>query len=132
MKVAFLVRYSQLLSASWKNKTARRRISMDGAREKDEYFFLRLSSCLAYWHQAGHLVVIKFSCHSDIYKSESQYFFISLSYPLFICWRSGWGEERGKEKGEMKNGTDKEQNSHYLSSRKFLYMLRFSIHSFTH
>lgn len=84
-------------------------------------FFLRLSSCLAYWHQAGHLAVIKFSCcHSDIYKSESQYFFISLSYPLFICWRRGWGEERGKKKGERKNGTAKEQNSDYLSSRKFL------------
>lgn len=81
-------------------------------KREGRIFFLCLSSCLAHWHQAGHLVVIKFSCHSDIYKSESQSFFISLSYPLFICWRSGWGEERGKEKGEMKNGTAKEQNSH--------------------
>lgn len=39
MKVAFLVRYSQLLSTFWKNKTARWSISMDGAREKGEYFF---------------------------------------------------------------------------------------------
>lgn len=39
MKVAFLVRYNQLLSTSWKNKTARQSISMEGAREKGEYFF---------------------------------------------------------------------------------------------
>lgn len=39
MKVAFLVRYSQLLSTFWKNKTAWWSISMDGTREKGEYFF---------------------------------------------------------------------------------------------
>lgn len=39
MKVAFLVRYNQLLSTSWKNKSARESISMDRVREKGKYFF---------------------------------------------------------------------------------------------